>query len=114
MSATLCLIDAVPGGVTAGLAPSLLARRQSQAQAMAAAGGKLIALEYRQAWQLQSLPVADAYKFDAPGQNEALDHWFLQLGAPQGTDTGDMRARDEGEIHQRQAWFNGFSFRWAR
>ncbi|MEZ5469568.1 MAG: STM4014 family protein [Lysobacterales bacterium] len=109
MSATLCLIDAVPGGVTAGLAPSLLARRQSQAQAMTAAGGKLIPLEYRQAWQLQSLPAADAYKFDAPGQNEALDHWFLQLGAPQGADAGDMRARDAGEIHQRRAWFKGFT-----
>ena len=101
MSATLCLIDAVPGGVTAGLAPSLLARRQSQAQAMTAAGGKLIPLEYRQAWQLQSLPAADAYKFDAPGQNEALDHWFLQLGAPQGADAGDQTARPRREGPER-------------
>lgn len=102
MSATLCLVDALPAGAAEGLPPSLLERRRSQARAMAAAGGRLLALEYRQAFDADALPAADAYKFDAPGQNEALDHWLLQLGG------GPLRAREPGEIHARTAWFEGY------
>lgn len=107
MTPTLCLVDAVPPDLVKNITPALMARRESHKAAIAALGGQLIALEYRDAWQLPTLPSADAYKFDAPGQNEGLDHWLLQLGAS--AEFAHVRAREPGEVHARQRWFDGFS-----
>jgi len=105
VTATLCLIDAVDERREVGAAAR--SRRSQMAQAMARRGATLVALDYRSAFET-ALPEAHWYKFDAPGQNEALDAWLIQLGAQQ-LSRPPPRPRAHGEVHARDEWFAGFA-----
>lgn len=76
--------------------------------AFARRGGTLVALDYRRAFE-QALPEAQWYKFDAPGQNEALDAWWSQIGAKQ-LSRPSPRRRAFGEVYARDEWFAGFAW----
>lgn len=108
MSFRICLIDAVPGAADAPIGLAASARRTALLQAVRRHGGVLRALDYRSACEAAALPGAEVYKFDAPGQNEALDHWFLGIGAQQRGEAAPP-PRAPGEIHARACWFAGFA-----
>lgn len=108
MSFRVCLIDAVPDRAGAAVGMAAAARRAALLQAVQRQGGSLRTMDYRTAFAAAVLPDADIYKFDAPGQNEALDHWFLGIGAQQ-CGQAPPPARATGEIHARSTWFAGFA-----